>query len=509
MSTEKRERFKDRVREIYNKNKLEEEKEKKPFFLIKIIGVIGSFIFERDNVVKKEEKKYKVDDTKALDTSIKKNITHNYYKVNILNNDTPKKEKDFISKTKRNSIKRVIPELVVRKKKKNIVDNSSDKNIDTKYKGIDKAPIENNIVLAEDINTLEKKKDKLEEIKRKFVVAFDKLEILESELYVLKEVTDDVYLTKKAEEHMKKIKKIIEEIDKLKEKFEYLKKDYDFEYIFKMDKNNVITHEIIELNSIFADEESMPLTKEYKLLDLYNDLYKKVEKVETEVAVMEKDKEKQIEELKKRDIDFDELKKEVFKRENKNKEYDSFIEKENKILEDLNKNVSKIDSKKVEEYYLKGYNELLRNYFKLSLLFLTSPLKGLIPSIARETIVTRKAIRDIKDNMTMEKKIRTVYSAMDYSSVISDAIYDLKYTNGIIDKTLEEITSLKEGYKEKFMDYQDDMPEYADTIKKLNDIEKRVLSNKRKVELMKEKMYIKEKENIKKLILVRDLNSKQ
>lgn len=512
MTTGNRERFKDRVREIYNKNKIEEEKtKKKPFFFIKVIGIIGSFIFERDKI------------NNADNTRIEKNKSgddsdfyiYNYQlneerKNNIINNLNSTEEK-FVKKEKYNNIKRVIPELLVKKKYKPTDNNrntANDKNIKTNYKGIDKAPKEDNIVLTEDINTLEKKKEKLEEIKSKFTTAFDKLEILQSELYVLNEVNDNNNLLKETEEKLKKIKKVLEEIDKLKEKFEYLKKDYDFEYIFKADKNNIITHEIIELNSIFSDEEARPLTKEYKLLDLYNDLYKKVEKVEAETKIMEKDKERQIEELKKRNIDFEDLKREVLRKKNKNKEYDSFIKKQNELLEDLDKKVSKIDSHEVIEYQLKGYNDLLRNYFKYSMLFLVSPLRGLIPSIARETLITRNTIKNLKDNMTLERKVKMVYEGTDYSSIIGDAIYDLKYANGIINKTLEEITSLKKKYNDEFREYQKEMPEYLEVMNKINDIEKRVLSNKRKVEVMKNKMYEKERKNAKKLILIKDLNNK-
>ena len=141
-------------------------------------------------------------------------------------------------------------------------------------------------------------------------------------------------------------------------------------------------------------------------------------------------------------------------------------------------------------------------------LLMLNPLKGVIPSIATETLVTKNVVSNLYKNMKWEETKRMVYEAIDYSSEIKNAINDLDYTDKIVASTLEDIVKLKIKYNEEFKKYQGDFYEYEQVIAKINDMENKILGNKIKVEIMKKKMLEKERANVKKLQLVKDMNKK-
>ena len=191
-----------------------------------------------------------------------------------------------------------------------------------------------------------------------------------------------------------------------------------------------------------------------------------------------------------------------------NEEYNSFVKNQNEFLNDLDNKIAKIDSYEEVNYKLKGFNQFLFNSFKYVGLLMLSPLKGVIPSIATETLITKNVVGNLYNNMEWEENRRRVYSAIDYSGIINGAINDLDYTSRIVDGTLEDIVNLKIKYNEEFKKYQGDFLEYEEVIRKINDMENKILGNKIKIEIMRKKMLEKEKQNSKKLELVKELNNK-
>ena len=71
---------------------------------------------------------------------------------------------------------------------------------------------------------------------------------------------------------------------------------------------------------------------------------------------------------------------------------------------------------------------------------------------------------------------------------------------------LGDIVKLKIQYNQQFKKYQGDFLEYEKVIGKINDMENKILGNKIKIEIMRQHMLDKQKENYKKLELVDKLN---
>lgn len=344
-------------------------------------------------------------------------------------------------------------------------------------------------------------------IKKDLIKIVNEMEILQSELYVLSEVNGDNKTLNECQNKLNEIKSIICKVDKLKEKYDFLRDNYDFEYLLEIDNNDLV-NKIIELRDNFGKEELTVVAEDYKLLDVYKYLYLKLDDFQDKNLEFEKKKEEEKLKLKERDIDFEELKTKVYNIGYTNRNYDYFVQAQNEILKELDTKISKIDSYEQVEYHLKGFDELLKNCFKYFGLLMVNPLKGLIPAIATETIITSNLIKNLYKDLSWEKTEKTVYEAIDYSGVIKDAIIDLDSTSRIVDATLDDIVRLKMEYNNKFKMYQGDFYEYRDVMHKINDMENKILGNKIKVEIMRKKALEQQMENSNKMKLVKELNKK-
>ena len=342
-------------------------------------------------------------------------------------------------------------------------------------------------------------------IKKNLIKTVNELEILQSELYLLSEVNGDDKTLNECREALANVKDMLYKVDSLKKKYDFLKDNYDFEYMLEIDDKELVDN-IILLKDKFSNNEVKATVADYKLLNVYKCLYLKIDKLEEDTIKFEEEKEKKLQEIKERDIDFEKLKKNVYNVSRMNVEYKNFINRQNDYLEKLNKDISKINEKEIYSYKLNGFNALLFNSFKYVGLLMLSPLKGIIPAISTETLITKNVVANLYNNLEWEESKKVVYEAIDYSGEINRAINDLNYTSDIVDSTLDDIVRLKIQYNQQFKKYQGDFLEYEKVIGKINDMENKILGNKIKIEIMKKHMLDKERENYKKLELVDKLN---
>lgn len=345
-------------------------------------------------------------------------------------------------------------------------------------------------------------------IKKDLIRIVNEMEILQSELYILSEVNGESKVLKDCQRELDNVKAMICKIDKLKEQYDFLKDNYDFEYLLEVNNEDIVD-KIIELRNSFGKSEVKSLADDYKLLEVYQHLYLKIDELQEKAIIYEDEKEKELQQLKERDINFEKLKQNVYNVDYTNRNYDEFVNDQNNILRQIDENVSKINSYESVDYHFKGFHKLFLNSFKYFGLLMVSPLKGIIPSIATETLITRNMIKNLYRNLEIEEERKVVYEAMDYSNIISSAINDLDSTSNIVDATLDDIVHLKMKYNDQFKKYQGDFYEYRDIMHKINDMENKILGNKIKIEIMKKRALEQQKANENKLKLVRQLNEKK
>lgn len=361
------------------------------------------------------------------------------------------------------------------------------------------------------INTLEQdeigklQKEILDLIKKRLVKNVNELEVLQSELYILKELDGDSVSLERCQENIKEIKKLLSKVKTLKEKYDNLKDNVDLEYMLEYGDDFLID-KILELKELCSRDDISFVVDNYKILDEYKFLYLKIDKLHDDTLMLEEERNKKVEELKQRDIDFDKLKEGVYSVTRENDRYNKFVSAQEKFLADLEERISLIDSHEKVTYHFKGFNKLVSSSFKYLGLLLINPLKGLIPGIVTQTLITRDMVHNLKGQLEWEVNRKMVYEAIDYSKEIELAITNLDSTSILINSTLSDLVSLKSTYINKFRNYESDVPGYRDTIKKINKMENAILGTKVKIEMMRERMKEKEKQNSDKLKRVKKLN---
>ena len=426
--------------------------------------------------------------------------------------DNKKFDKKDILKKKRNE--EIIKKVTFKENKykvKQISDidvTSINKNKDLNLKKINKNLVFDNdkIDLKEEDIVKQLQKEILNLIRKKLVKNLNELEILQSELYILKELdSEDIYFNE-CQNDIKEIKKLLSKIKSLKEKYDYLKNNVDFEYMLEYDDKFLID-KILELKELCNKDEIKFVVDNYKILEEYKSLYLKIDKLQENTIKYEEYKNKKASELKQRDIDFDKLKNDVYNIDGDKDYYVRFVKEQELLLKNLEERLLNIDSHEEITYRLKGFNKLLGNSFKYLGLLLVNPLKGLIPGIATQTVVTRNLIHNLYNNLEWEENRKIVYEAIDYSVTINSAIHNLENTSSLVDSTLEEVIALKNKYMSKFKKYENDVYGYKDAIKKINKMENAIVGTKIKLDLMKQRMLEKEKQNNNKIQMVKKLNS--
>lgn len=455
------------------------------------------------------------DDLKVINNDVNSNL--NYYNNidNVVDNAVleTSEQKETARRIKVNKIRdmdvsllKKQKELYVTQQKKQRETNPQDI-IYTTSLGIDKTmPGGNdNKVNETELKVINLQKEIIDLIKKKLIKNINDLEILQSELFLLKELTaDDIYF-KKCQEDIKEIKRLLSKVKVLKEKYDYLKDNVDFEYMLEYE-DDLLVDKILELKSICFSDDIRYTIDNYKILEEYKFLYLKIDKLQDDTIKYEEYKNNKAEELKERDIEFDKLKNDIYDVDRENDRYNSFVLEQELFLKKLENKISHIDSREEVTYRLKGFNQLLGNSFKYLGLLLLSPLKGLIPGIATQALITRNMVSNLYKNLELEENRKMVYEAIDYSNLLNNAISNLDDTSSLIDATLSDIISLKEKYKKDFCKYEHSVSGYKDAIKKINKMENAILGSKIKIANLQAKMKEKERKNSNKLKIVKKLN---
>lgn len=368
----------------------------------------------------------------------------------------------------------------------------------------EKKEVLNNIENDERIVKLQK--EIIDLIKKQLVKNINELEILQSELYLLKIVNGDESYLKDCQEKIKEIKKLLSRLNSLKDKYDYLKDNYDFEYMYEHG-DEVLVDKILELKELCNKDDVKYVVDNYKLLDEYKFLYLKIDKLQEDTYKYEEYKKQKELELKERDINFEKLKKETYNIDIENQRYDIFVKEQEFFLKQLDNKINNIDMKERITYNLKGFNQLVANSFKFIGLMLLNPFKGFIPSIAVQTAMTKNVIHNLYNNLEFQSKREVIYEAIDYSTSINIAQSSLGDTLSLVNSTLDDIARLKLRYKHEFSRNHGVVSGYKETIKKLNKMENAIIGNKVKIELMQMRLKTQEKENKNKLERVKKLNT--
>ena len=486
MSKQGKSRFSDRIKLIAkfkrkkNKNSEDDKLEKNTGFFKRII-LVPLMLFGKG-----------IEDlTKTTDKDKSNNITFND-KDNKIFNDKKMLEDD---RTKKINIQSKKINVSQSKIKRNNYDDSKNKSF---YNF-------NYVSSLTDIEEL--KKDILIRIRKNFIDEINKLEVLNSELYVLSKFDMDSSLLQECNDYLKKVKQLLDKLNKLNKQYNIYKENYYFENILDMDDKNLLD-KILLFGELCNLEDRKNLVKDYKILDSYKYLYSKLEEVIEQCALLEEKSEEKIKKLEDANIDFKKYQNDIFNKENIVSRCEFIYSKQEELLKEISSKVGNISSYESVRYNLSGFGSLLLNGIKLIGLFALSPFKGLFPSISLQTSLTKKTVSNLRKSIASTKKTEIVYTADDYIDKLNYSINEMDDMYKYISSTISDIDSLRDEYISKFSLYKEQLPNYNYYLKKINTLRKVMVNNQAKIVFLNKKIKENKKVNEKTLIRVKKLNEK-
>lgn len=391
-------------------------------------------------------------------------------------------------------------------------------------KNIDKQPLvetpkKENVKTNQQVNPISKEeiinkpKEKIDylnnqivnKIKKRLVKYLDEIEMLESELYVIGTISKDEATIEELNKTKAKVNALINKINSLKEKYKLIKNYVDNE-LFIDDKDDFLDEDIDYLKQLATSAEieknksTIKKIKEYKLLSLELDV------IEAKVKDLNSIKEKKKEELNLRDDNYRKLLDTYINNRTISELCQKMMAEQEKALASIN--VNDIEAITNTTTRLVGMGEVFRSGLKY-IGTVMNPFKYTRNGIAQSTILAKRLVDNALNNVHMETRTKISYQAADYSYEIDRCLNELEYVSNTIDKSLEDITYLKNRYISELIKYKYRVPKIAKTYQDIIKLENLLLSNKRKTQMMINKTNNLELTNKNKLIKVKKLNNQE
>lgn len=343
----------------------------------------------------------------------------------------------------------------------------------------------------------------IEKIKSNFEDRLDELEVLESELYFIKQDQENEVELKKVKEIKERIQKLIEEANQIIEQYNLYNKNYYIDHVVGID-DHVLVDEIIDYRFLLDSlSEEKKFVKEYKMLDEFHRLYGHLKSMRDETEQLVLENEDKIEEYEIRDEKYHQIKLEALQVNDMNQKCSLEVARQNEYFDTLMSKISKIDREEYTTYHLRGIGELLNESIRYMGLMLASPFRGLLPGIALQTMYTRRMIGNIYRHLNVEEVNHVHYEAVNYEAELNHHLFDVDYTSSMLEDALRDIGRLREEFMGQ---YDSRIPGYEDTLKKLEKIENQVVHNQNRVDIIRTNLKKSKKLNEDKLTRVKRLN---
>ena len=204
-----------------------------------------------------------------------------------------------------------------------------------------------------------------------------------------------------------------------------------------------------------------------------------------------------------RDRKYDKIKEGIASVKQINQVCNEEIKRQNDYFEQLLTKVNKINREEYVTYHLRGINDMLHMSLRYAGLMLLSPFRGMIPSIAIQTLVTRNMLHNIREHLHWEEVQHVRYEAENFDSEIRRNLTDVHYVSNLISDALRDVQNLKDDFSYQ---YNANIPGYDDTLSQIDKIYYTILRNQNKIDKIEKNLYKGKKLNDEKLVRVREMN---
>lgn len=361
------------------------------------------------------------------------------------------------------------------------------------------------------VNTYEedkkqKTKNKLEEsiLKRINKIILEDKNDIDSLKYKLYEIDKSIYNANDREE-LDKLKKqfeiISEKIKKIKRDFEIIKESIYLENYEQID-NYFLLEEIDDFkysNSLESVELlSMKCKQQIDVLDDIVEMYENVTNSAEKIV-------KQSNQVQYFEYNTNIINEQTEEIDLISKKINNNLNLQNKFIDDMNRKIGE-SQKDVKIYYeYKGLNDLINNSLLIGLGMYSSPtkkthFKGLKFLVG--SFLIYNSIRGMLKFLSPEMKKVTYIYYKDYTKELESESSRIILTYNLLNHSLKDVSILKKEFKDKFMEYQYQLPDYDIMLEKIDKIEKQLKLQKKELNNIDKNLEIqkqKNKEYIKKI----------
>ena len=304
----------------------------------------------------------------------------------------------------------------------------------------------------------------------------------------IKNIKNDLNQKNKTTDELEeKYKDLKRKISKLKKQYETMKDKYDLSDFSIIESIKIIDSidnykSLANLNEI--EMMVRVCKKEINKIDniIILPAVAQSEKVGTDIEE-EKKKEKQVK------IKFIKNKDKINNIKNIEEQLSTELKNQQNIIDDMYLKASfyeKEVSKKIE--YI-GHRKILSSLFRIASGILTIPFTGLnLFGVALGSTMINKGLKEMNRSLEKREKLVISYKYEDISSQIHNIKGKLEYTQLILSDSLNEIKKLKNNFNEVFKDYKHVLPDYLDTLDKINSLENKLLEQQIKLTKMDKKL---------------------
>ena len=330
-----------------------------------------------------------------------------------------------------------------------------------------------------EILDIEKEEDKakdekviVEEITKFIDESLVVLEEIKEEVSIIQEEVEKPYTMEQALELEARNNKLREKIEKLKAQYETVKDKYDFSDFAILDSIEIM----------IAVDDYLDKAKLDNIEVMVNVCKNEISKIEGIVIENERDIkvvtdiEKKKEEITDRTIAFDENNKKRKKEESKLEDLVAYeLVEQRKILEDIKRRINHIEEVNIPQIRITGYGRMFASMLRIAAGILTVPLsRNRIFGVALGTSLINRGLRGLRQGLTMEQTNETVVHYEDLEREIINCKDRFNYIDTMLIDSIEQVNKLKNEFHDRFEKYIYLIPEYKESMVKLDLLKKKL-----------------------------------
>lgn len=352
-----------------------------------------------------------------------------------------------------------------------------------------------------------KKEKKL--VKDELTIVNELTIFIDKSLVTLAEIKEEVksikvdvskpYTMKQAEELEKRYLELKIKVDKLKKQFDIVKYKYDF-------SDFAILESITIMDSITDYKDNAKLDEIETMVNVCKNEINKIDGIiiEDEKAIkVGTDIQDKKDEINVRTIEFNRNKENTNKVSRLEDKIAIELIEQKKILDDIKSRVDVIEVVQIPQINITGYGRMFASFLRIAAGILTTPVSNRrIFGIALGTNLINRGIRGLRQGLNIEQRVELSYRYEDLEREIMNCKDKIGLTNLLLIDSIEQIDKLREEFKDKFETYIYLIPEYNESLKKIDILKKQLEDKKKEIDLINKDLdlqYQKNKVKMKKI----------